>query len=257
MHGSLRRVTRREFVTITMLCAALSCTRSAAERRSGPGRLNVRIPAACGADLLPAGRHALGLGKKRDGVLYVPSHSRGSTTPLVVLLHGGTGSAAGITTRTNAFALADELGVAILAPDSRATTWDAVDGYLGPDVDFVDRALEHAFARVAVDPRRIAIGGFSDGASYALTLGLINGDLFTHVMAFSPGFIMPKKMFGRPALFVSHGTRDDILPVATTSRIVYALEKSGYRVRYREFDGPHTVPPALVREAFEWVAGRG
>ncbi len=31
--------------------------------------------------------------------------------------------------------------------------------------------------------------GFSDGASYALSLGVPNGDLFTHIVAFSPGFM--------------------------------------------------------------------
>jgi predicted esterase len=34
----------------------------------------------------------------------------------------------------------------------------------------------------------LAVSGFSDGASYALSIGPANGDLFTHVMAFSPGF---------------------------------------------------------------------
>jgi poly(3-hydroxybutyrate) depolymerase len=42
-----------------------------------------------------------------------------------------------------------------------------------------------------VDPQRICVSGFSDGASYALSLGLANGDLFTHVAAFSPGFMRP------------------------------------------------------------------
>jgi phospholipase/carboxylesterase len=37
---------------------------------------------------------------------------------------------------------------------------------------------------------------------------------------------------------------------------VPALEGAGFSVRYKEFDGPHTVPPELAREAFEWIAGR-
>jgi phospholipase/carboxylesterase len=35
----------------------------------------------------------------------------------------------------------------------------------------------------------VALGGFSDGASYALSLDLTNGDLFASLIAFSPGFI--------------------------------------------------------------------
>jgi predicted esterase len=87
--------------------------------------------------------------------------------------------------------LADEAGLVLLAPESRGTTWDVLRGGYGPDVAFIDRALEQTFGRYAVDPRRLAVGGFSDGASYALSLGITNGDLFGHVLAFSPGFMAP------------------------------------------------------------------
>jgi phospholipase/carboxylesterase len=63
--------------------------------------------------------------------------------------------------------------------------------------------------------------GFSDGASYALSLGLTNGDLFRHVIAFSPGFMAPAARRGEPPVFVSHITRDGVLPIGVTShRIV-------------------------------------
>jgi predicted esterase len=38
-----------------------------------------------------------------------------------------------------------------------------------------------------IDPVRLAVGVFSDGASYALSLGIPSADLYTHVLAFSPG----------------------------------------------------------------------
>jgi phospholipase/carboxylesterase len=31
------------------------------------------------------------------------------------------------------------------------------------------------------------------------------------------------------------------------------VRDAGYDVRYREFDGGHTVPPAIAREAFAWL----
>jgi phospholipase/carboxylesterase len=58
----------------------------------------------------------------------------------------------------------------LLAPDSRDRTWDVILSSFGPDVDYIDRALGSTFQRYAIDPDRIAIGGFSDGASYALPL---------------------------------------------------------------------------------------
>jgi predicted esterase len=110
-----------------------------------------------------------------------------------------------------------------------------------------------ALCEYAVDPARVAIGGYSDDASYALSLGLANGDLFTHVLAFSPGFVAPAERVGSPCIFVSHGTRDGWLPVERCSRrIVPQLERAGYEVRYREFDGGHVVPPEIGREAADW-----
>lgn len=153
-------------------------------------------------------------------------------------------------------ALAEATGIILLRPDSRGQRWDILFGGYGPDVTFIDSALEWAFARYSVDPQRIAIGGFSDGASYALSLGLANGDLFTHVMAFSPGFMLPPALVGKPRIFVSHGTRDQVLPIDTGSRrLVPQLEGAGYRVRYREFDGPHAVPAEIQRAAVQWFTG--
>ena len=126
-------------------------------------------------------------------------------------------------------------------------------GRYGADVRFIDRALENVFARYAVDPKRVAVGGFSDGASYALSLGVTNGDLFTHVLAYSPGFMAPAAQRGAPRLYVSHGTDDRVLPIDRCSRrLVPRLKEAGYGVLYREFEGPHTVPPQIARESLEW-----
>jgi len=177
--------------------------------------------------------------------------------PLLVLLHGATGSAAGITQRTDAFALADEFKMVILAPDSRDRTWDAIRGHFGPDVAFLDKALAKVFETVPIDRKRLAVGGFSDGASYAISLGLQNGDLFTHVAAFSPGFYVGNQRRGRPIFYISHGKRDEILSFDNTARrLVPELEDANYSVRFKEFDGPHTVPAPIAREAFEWIAGK-
>src|SRR5699024_1163884 len=117
-------------------------------------------------------------------------------------------------------------------------------------------ALVHVFDRYAIDPSRVAIGGFSDGASYALSLGIANGDLFSHVIAFSPGFVAAPGEVGRPRIFVSHGTRDEVLPVDRCSRtIVRQLRREHYDVRYHEFDAGHTVPDTIRAEAVRWFTG--
>lgn len=198
-----------------------------------------------------AGVERLGMGEGRDGVLFVPERAKGRPHPLIVLLHGAGGDWADIFSLLEA--RAEEMGCALLVPDSRDSTWDVIASEFGPDVRFLDRVLEHTFAVCAVDPERVAIAGFSDGGSYALTMGLANGDLFRHIMAFSPGFQAAPAMKGVPRVFVSHGVGDRVLPIDRCSRrIVPQLERAGYLVLYREFDGGHTVPEPIVNEAMLW-----
>jgi predicted esterase len=198
------------------------------------------------------GISTLSIAQGRDGFLYVPDSLPSGPVPLVVLFHGAGGAARGIMSRLSP--LADSVGVALLVPDSRGPTWDAIRGAYGPDIAYLDSALRVVFARVPVDPTRIIASGFSDGASYALALGRINGDLFTRVVAFSPGFVPPGAPNGRPEVYITHGNADPILPFeATSQRIVPMLKRAGYDVTLKQFVGGHTVPPDLAREAFRWA----
>jgi phospholipase/carboxylesterase len=201
----------------------------------------------------PVGLQPLMLGAARDSYLYVPTTYRAARrAPLVLLLHGAGGHARqGLDLLRR---LADATGLLLLAPASRDRTWDLLVGRrYGPDLDLIDRALEQTFSRYAVAPERIAIGGFSDGASYALSLGITNGDLFTHVIAFSPGFMAPAGQTRPPRIFISHGTRDGVLPIDRCSRrIVPQLRRAGYEVLYRECEGGHTISPDIALEAVAW-----
>lgn len=204
----------------------------------------------------PRGLHPLGLENRRDAFLYVPATCRvDRPAPLLVMFHGAGGS--GRPHLLHFQSLADEAGLILLAPDSRLRSWDViVQRDFGPDVAFLDRALTWTFERYAVDPAHIAAEGFSDGASYALSLGITNGDLFSHVMAFSPGFMAPREQQGKPRIYISHGLWDAVLPIDSCSRrLVPRLKRAGYDVRYHEFDGPHTVPEGIAREALGWFTG--
>ena len=58
---------------------------------------------------------------------------------------------------------------------------------------------------------------------------------------------------GSPHVFVSHGTRDRVLSIDSCSRkIVPQLKRADYEVRYREFDGGHTIPSGIALEAVRW-----
>src|SRR4051794_39188708 len=158
--------------------------------QNGPaeGRLKAR-PAQEAGIAAPVGLQLVGEAVTRGNyLLYVPETYRAeSPAPLMLWLHGA-GSRARAFLSPELQAQADTAGMLLLVPTSKEHTWDAIVGRYGPDVAMIDGALESTFNRYAVDPARIAVGGFSDGASYALSLGITNGDLYTHVLAFSPGF---------------------------------------------------------------------
>jgi phospholipase/carboxylesterase len=195
------------------------------------------------------GRHPLGLDGRRDGAFLVPAGlDPAKPAPLIVALHGAGGIA---TQMLDLLAIqAERQGMIVLAPESRGSTWDVLTGGYGPDVAFIDRALTKIFQLHPIDPSRVALSGFSDGASYALSLGVINGELFDHILAFSPGFMAPTSTADTPRIFISHGVHDEVLPIDPCSRrIVPALRQAGYDVEYHEFDGGHVVPPEMVERA--------
>jgi predicted esterase len=100
----------------------------------------------------------------------------------------------------------------------------------------------------------VSIGGFSDGASYALSLGLANGDLFPRVAVCSPGFVVSATPHGHAKFFVSHGTNDQILPIDQCSRVIVPrLRSMGYDVTFREFEGHHEMPPDVLVEAMTFL----
>ena len=210
---------------------------------------------------LPPGRHELGLGRavyrgmRRDGTLYLPAKmASGTPVPLLVLLHGGGGQARDFHFM---FPIAEEFGIALLTLDARHNTWDGVDSPFGPDVLFIDEALRYTFDHAAIDPSRVALGGLSDGGMYALTVGMINGDLFTHLIAVAPGFILaPAPPVGTPRIFLGHGTRDNVYSVSSSrDRLLPQLRRAGYDVTYYEFDGPHFITPSAARMALRWLTG--
>jgi predicted esterase len=167
------------------------------------GPLVARPAEVPGSSFLSVGLHHLEITSGRRGLLYIPSTlDRTKPASLIVISHGAGGRA------EQALSLlqrhADQLGFVVLAPQSQGRTWDIIVDVLGPDVKFIDQALAYVFERLAVDPKRTALAGFSDGASYALTLGLMNGDLFSHILAFSPGFAAPKEHQDHPRIFISH-----------------------------------------------------
>jgi predicted esterase len=208
----------------------------------------------------PTGSAALGLtvplsATNAEAFLYVPAGYQASTpAPLILMLHGEGQTA------FNAVSLfqphADAAGLVLLAVDSAGTTWDAIsqDVY-GGDLDFMNAALTAVFKIVNVDPARIAVEGFSDGASYALAMGLTNGNFFSHVISFSAFLILRNAPDGRAKFFMAHGLDDTQAAITQIGDVLEAtLVNEGYNVDYVRFSGGHEVPDGVVQQAIAWLA---
>jgi predicted esterase len=97
------------------------------------------------------------------------------------------------------------------------------------------------------------VGGLSDGATFALTFGLPTGHRFSHVIAFSTGYLYAPIETSAPRFFISHGTRDEVPPVDRCGRnVARRLHDARYDVTYGEFDGGHEVPADIGRAALQW-----
>jgi phospholipase/carboxylesterase len=202
-------------------------------------RPSARVDASASKGLMPlpvAGEGSL---------LFVPRSYRPSRpAPFALTLHGCCGEArSGLNLW---YREAAQHGIILLAPDGGGA-WR-----FGDTAARIDAGLSSVFERYAIDRRRVAAVGFSAGASFALSLGLTNGDLFTHVVPHSPGGGIPDQPVGSPQIFLIHGTDDQTIPVEVSRDLAPQLERDGYRIRYEEYPAGHRPQPDLMAEAVDW-----
>lgn len=152
---------------------------------------------------------------------------------------------------------ADQKGVILLSVQSNEPTWakrPANDGE--PDVVNIKAALLQASAKSAIDQKRVTVMGFSDGASYALTIGLAFPELFPRIVAFSPGYaIGPPLLDVKQRIFIAHGRSDRVLPANNTRLIAEALERAGYKPEVHWFSGGHEIDRNTKKAAFDFALG--
>ncbi|MDL2283588.1 esterase [Oxalobacter sp. OttesenSCG-928-P03] len=200
-------------------------------------------------DPLPPGLHSLGLAEERDTLLLVPEGLEPSRpVPLFVMFHGASGSAEKVMPFVTDYAHKHKF--IIMLPQSTYYTWDLTIGGHGPDLDRLGKALNIVSSHFAIDPEHFALAGFSDGASYALSTGLTNGDLISHIIVLSGGFMNVYMKTGKPRVFITHSPEDEQLNIKTSALKHHKeLKELGYDIHFELFSGPHVIYPPVVEKA--------
>lgn len=184
--------------------------------------------------------------------LYIP-RSVAVPAPLIVLFHGAGGNARSFIDDFRRDA--DSRGAILLALQSEGHTWpQRAPNDDEADVANLKSALTQLPARVSFDGSRAIVAGFSDGASYALSIGLAYPDLFRSIVALSPGYAFaPSRPDTEQKIFITHSRRDPVLPAANVREMIRGLEKAGYSPEVRWFNGGHEIDPDLKKAALDFT----
>ena len=196
------------------------------------------------------------------GKLVVPtSYDAHRPTPLLLALHGAYEQ--GIWMVNVWKTLAEETGFIVLAPSSMKKSWDLTAVFNPSPSNPVDeeapmlKAITWVKGRYNIAGSRVAVNGFSDGASMSLYMGLNNNPLCA-IMPNSPGGMGKSALTGhKPAIWITHGDADTVLPVANARSMNKNLKAAGYDVTYTEFKGGHHVyPTSLKLPMIKWWWGK-
>lgn len=250
----MQMLSRRAFAQLGLAMAAGGCATSQAPV-ANDGRLNAR-PRVAAAPTTQRG--TVDLGAWPRPLTYVPEGlDTSKPAPLVLLLHGAAQPAGEIFGLMTPVAKAH--GVVVIAPQARRYSWDVIvsarergEPVFGEDTQRVDASLAALFRQMTIDPTRVAIAGFSDGGSYALSLGPRNQDLFTHIMAFSPSGLVPSTDPARARVFLAHGRKEGPSFERSANGIVPDFRSRGFDVRFEPFDGGHLFRDVEAGKALDW-----
>ena len=203
--------------------------------------------------------------------LYTPDEiDPARTYPLLTVLHGA-GRQDEALMRAYRHE-AEQRQALVLVARSFHMTWDLIAlGIQGgaalsgdapsarPDLDFFEYAYDLIYRRYPVDRARQGLIGYSDGASYGLSVGLSNPGVFCAVMAWAAGFLALESDVAeagaqRPAVFLEYGTHDELFPFEQVALPMKRhLEELGCALTFVVDEGGRHWPPSEFQpEALDW-----
>ncbi|MAI77561.1 MAG: hypothetical protein CL917_01325 [Deltaproteobacteria bacterium] len=144
-------------------------------------------------------------------------------------------------------------------PRSVAPTWDLIAGGQGEDFAFLEFAWDLIYRRYPIDPFAQCLIGYSDGASYALSLSLSNPGFFDAVLCWAAGFAsMDRRALGRTSrrtrFYLEYGTHDELFSFEQVARPMQEqLKKAGYTVEFSiDEGGRHWPSRDFQPQALNW-----
>lgn len=160
----------------------------------------------------------------RNSIVYVPpGYDASRPTPIVVVLHGRPGTAAGMANLSRLNAVADRHNFVVVYPDGLQNEWNAVGDLVGleaeypqDDVAFLTNLVDDLRLDLNIDPARQYITGFSNGGIMTYRMACSAADKFA---AFAPVggafyFEMRSECRGHPPapIAIFHGSADASIP---------------------------------------------
>lgn len=188
--------------------------------------------------------------------VYVPENYNPSTCyPLVVSLHGGSGHGRGQAWMW--LREARSQGVVVVCPTSLDSTWNFGD----PEADArnILHHVEAASKNWNIDTSRRMLHGISDGGTFVLASGLLEGSKFTHLVPCSPSFhpllieVSSPSRLKEIRVYLIHGALDWMFPVEGSREAYLILNRAGVDIVYREIeDLSHAYPDEENESILQW-----
>ena len=124
----------------------------------------------------------------------------------------------------------------------------------------VAETVTQAGSQLGVPAERVVVGGFSQGGIMSLSLLLTRPDLMAGAMVWHGRMLSTDLVPAAPgaalagrALWISHGTSDDVIPLSHAHDMRDAVQPLPLALTYRDFPGAHGIHPQELAESMAWL----
>ncbi len=203
--------------------------------------------------------------------VFPHDYTEGAAYPLIFCLHGYgadmhdlAGLAAALDATRYIYVLPNGPLPAFDGADVTARAWHERGGNESPEavrdaLAALDGLVSEVLARYRVAAGQAVLLGFSQGGALTLRYGLPRPEMFAGLAVLSGSLKRVGDLRANlPAtrkqpIFVAHGTKDPLVPVAWSREVVAFLEGQGYRPVYRTYPIGHMIGPRMLADLREWV----